>query len=594
MRSAAWRGLGDDGASYNLPLSSFLRNQHTGVSCSLCLGCPARRKLSGVREMTRRSTSTGIIIWALLSFGFPTRGQSGPTIPVPHLDPGRLGSPGFRFANDIPQLVNLIPSGDGARSGHIWVGDTGKSLRILGVVDGGQPDWPKDKNTILSKDHVEVWLAGPDDVQLPPLEWGSEHIDAKTPDECKFDPSTPGTEDDEVQKCETWFDAQRTYRAALNRLFVRQWILAEGQSAETFASPAYEAIAGEYGAPSDGVDAPQYPNRDLSVLKPHGDVRFRSIVRPGIPGYRFEIDIPYASFPPLHRTELSDMRLMIDVFSAAPPGRREGAYSTTSATRAYGKPETFGLFHLDTSIVFQTSPCRSPLESEKYVNTLGYAEKFPAWFIPAMRTPHGYQTDAFLVGLWRDQDIEISPMIFPFHYFWRSLGTSEWVCGPDLAYRKGNTIRSFSMSVAEVFGPGQADKNVAEVGFEVKRRLNGQILIKVGPRLSGTGGMGQCGGCPWSDLSILGIDGDSNLITLLSLRKQIDGDSISSQDFSISPDWSRVVEYDATGEDGERIWSSVTYCLRRGRYEQCGVEKKGVKPPYPAFFKQLREIYENN
>jgi len=235
--------------------------------------------------------------------------------------------------------------------------------------------------------------------------------------------------------------------------------------------------------------------------------------------------------------------------------------------------------------VFETSPCHTSLESYWYFDPTVGGTELPAWFIPSGA---GYQKAAFLVGARGD---DVSPLVLPFHYFWRTLGPSEWVCGPDLAYRKGSVIHPFAISVAEVFG---LNRNVAEVGFEVKRRLNGQILIKVGPRLSGTGGMGQCGGCPWSDLSILGVDGDSNLITLLSLRKQIDGDSISSQDFSISPDWSRVVEYDAAGEDGERMWSSVAYCLRSGRYEQCGTEKKGVKPPYPPHFKQLREIYENN
>ena len=69
--------------------------------------------------------------------------------------------------------------------------------------------------------------------------------------------------------------------------------------------------------------------------------------------------------------------------------------------------------------------------------------------------------------------------------------------------------------------------------------------------------MGQCGGCPRSDLSILGIDGDSNLITLLSLRKQIDGDSILLRIFPFRPTgraWSNTLQLEKTpSELGHRL-----------------------------------------
>lgn len=44
-----------------------------------------------------------------------------------------------------------------------------------------------------------------------------------------------------------------------------------------------------------------------------------------------------SSFPPLNTLQLSELRLLVDVFSAAPQARRYGPFSSTSATRAYGE-----------------------------------------------------------------------------------------------------------------------------------------------------------------------------------------------------------------------------------------------------------------
>jgi len=41
-------------------------------------------------------------------------------------------------------------------------------------VDGGPPDFPRNKNLILERDHVAIWLAGAKDPELPPIGWGNQ------------------------------------------------------------------------------------------------------------------------------------------------------------------------------------------------------------------------------------------------------------------------------------------------------------------------------------------------------------------------------------------------------------------------------------
>jgi hypothetical protein len=513
--------------------------------------------------------------WAFLAcalpcFGLPALAQnSQPPIPVPQLDPGTLGQPGFRFAGGVPQVVNLIAHGDGARTGHLWIGNTGPSLRIVGEVDGNAPDWPRDRDSILEKDHAEVWLAGAADVELPPIGWG----DQDGPNELDSDQGCSATDPRQdpsknaaaQEKCRRWFDTQQKYRPLFKRLFVRQWLLASGVSMESYATPAYGIVSSKYAVT-------KYAGTQLAVLEPHGDVSFRAETRAGKPGYVFEIDIPYSSFPPLNTLQLSELRLLVDVFSAAPQGKGYGPFSSTSATRAYGKLDTFNLLHLDPARVFDLSPC-----GDKLQGTDIYRNMQPAWFIPKVTSDHPYQADAFLIvnethGYQYEPGDTVSPTVRPVHFFWQGISAGEWVCGPQLTYRTGNTIREF--------GDG-----ASEEGFDARRTTDGKIMIKEGPEVwLSEFGSGQCGACPRMQLEILALDSNLNLITLLDLGDTIGGplEFSSSGEMTVSPGWSQVVEY---GQDETQTWSSVTYCLKSGFYTECG-RKVGVKPPDPPVIRQ--------
>ena len=509
---------------------------------------------------------------ALLCFCVPVSAQeSQPPIPVPQIDPGRLGQPGYRFAAGVPQVVNLISHGNGARTGHLWFGNTGESLRIIGEVDGDSPVWPNDANSILAKDHVEVWLSGAGNLDLPPIGWGNQFGETQLESEkacSEIHSSQDSTKDTAAQeKCSDWFITQRNYRPYFKRLFVRQWLLASGVSEEVYATAAYDKVSNEYGI------------NELAALKPRGEVKFRSVPRPGKDGYYFEIDIPYSSFPPLNTHQKSELRLMVDVFSASAPGKKEGAFSTSSAARAYGKPETFNVLRFDHARSFNMSPCGNKLEG-----TDAYQKVHPAWFIPKASTIDQYQTDAFVIvneahGYQYEPGDTNSPTVRPVHFFWSAIGGKEWVCGPQLTYRAGNTIREYG-------------DQVSPEGFDAKRTTDAKLLIKEGPEAwFSEFGSGQCGACPRMRLKILTLDSNLNLILLLDLEKRIGGSpEPSSGDITVAPDWSEIVEYVQMDSDDAPAWSSVAYCLNSGRYAECG-RKNDVKPPDPPVIRQKLEQY---
>ena len=46
----------------------------------------------------------------------------------------------------MPPDITLIPHGQGARNGHLWIRNGGYYLLIAGEVDGDPPDFPKNQN----------------------------------------------------------------------------------------------------------------------------------------------------------------------------------------------------------------------------------------------------------------------------------------------------------------------------------------------------------------------------------------------------------------------------------------------------------------
>ncbi len=91
--------------------------------------------------------------------------SSAQPIRVPELAGGDVPA----FASNLrstPPDMRLIPHGDGARNGSVWIRDLGHSLGIWGMVDGPTPAFARNRESVLANDHVEVWLAGAADVPM--------------------------------------------------------------------------------------------------------------------------------------------------------------------------------------------------------------------------------------------------------------------------------------------------------------------------------------------------------------------------------------------------------------------------------------------
>jgi hypothetical protein len=521
---------------------------------------------------------------ALMLLSAPAIPQEKPaaTAPAPIKVPQVLGR-GLAYDikpyNDRPADLTLIPHGAGARRGKLWLDNIGSGLLVVGQVDGEHPDFPRNKNLILEKDHLEIWLADSKDPDLPPLGWGNQFDQVTLPngaDSCaewarKVDtPAAPNASGAE-KRCRTWADTQAQYRPSLKRLFVRQWLVTPDYAVESFAAPAYDRIAQRFASDRPGSEEVPTP------LKPSDLLQMRFLAPREDHGYTFEILIPFTEFPPLSSTELRELRVLVDVFNPPPAGKKAGAYATSSPSRVYARPDTFNQLTFDPPQQFHLTPCDVPLAAkDKYQDT------HPAWFVPQAVQGFDFESDAFILvndgGGYQYEPEALSPVARPVHHFWHVIGTNEYVCGPYLSYRRGEKLLNF-------------DVDVDRDGFDARRLPGGDLLIKVGPRVYGSEfGAGQCGACPRTDLRIFRIGADLHLQEMLNLGGIVDNGSGASQDFSVSRDWSHVVQYDEGAMDDQGKpgpWSSTTWCRGESAYRQCD-HQDTAEPPDPPVLKELR------
>lgn len=482
---------------------------------------------------------------------------------------------------DRPADFTLVPHGSGARHGEVWIQNIGYGLLVVGKVDGPQPEFPRNKDLILEKDHVEIWLADGKDPELPPIGWGNQFDEVTLPqgaDSCADwaqkgaaeTPAAPAAAGAE-KRCRTWAETQVSYRAYFKRLFVRQWLVTPEYAVEAFAAPAYDKITERFASDrpnNEEIPLPLKPTETLQMWFGRG--------KDGV-GYTFEILIPFQAFPPLSTTEMRDLRLMVDVFNPPEQGRKVGSYSTTSASRIYAATQTFNRVALDPPHQFRLTPCEVPLAARDK-----YRDIHPAWFVPKTSQDSEFESDAFIIlndGAGYQYEPEaLSPVVRPVHYFWHWIGGNEYICGPYLTYRRGDKLLNF-------------DAEVDEDGFDAKRLPGGDLLIKVGPRVYGSEfGSGQCGACPRTDLRIFRVGADLRLAEMLNLGGIIDNGAGASQDFSISRDWAQVVQYDHAGvaEEGKPdVWSSTTWCRGEAAYKKCD-HQDIADPPDPPLLKELR------
>ncbi len=533
-----------------------------------------------------------------------------------------------RFQAVVEQLASapdltLVPHGEGARHGHIWIRteqnpSSSYGLWVAGKVDGPPPDFPPTLDLLPSRDHIEIWLAASRDVDLPEIGWNDHGQPVTLPQgaaSCKEwtdninqevermgggkdnpDLASLGSVEG-LKECQAWAASQVRYREYFKRLFVRQWMVGPSEQIETFATPAFEHISDWYLQPPYGGPSPQIM-RPQGGLEVHffpestthaGEMASQLLAKafPDATGYSFLVFIPFDAFPPLPSLETGELYVMVDIFNAAPQGKSMSAYSTSSPARVWGRPGTFNALRLDPPFSFPLTPCklRFPEAESQHLT----------WVLPNLRASPDALSDTFKVVVqdeheWGDTEPRgLSPDVMASHYFSRffRLGPGKdnglWVCGPILAFAKGGQTKSYS------------DEVISEEGLDYKKMPDGHLLIKVGPEVGAVGwGPGAGDADPETDLRILDLNKDLDLHTAIALGNVINGMPLQSQDFTITPDWSQITEYDdnKTGENSDS-WSSKTYCLKSHEgsgynYEPCG-KKDNVQPPQPPVLKNLRQ-----
>ena len=521
--------------------------------------------------------------------------QPGAGIPV------HSGAPQDVYSQ--PATMTLIPKAPGAHPGKVWVRSTDDGLHIWGKVQVNDDDlhWPQEKSDMLSSDHIEIWLSASTEVGMPPIGYGNQfgENDLNSAADCASlesnggpgDPRTP-----KVKDCELWYQHQQEYRKQLERLFVRQWLASgTGDSGsgkayfEDYATTAYANLKASFF--EQDLPRPLEPRGSDAVVSEFGAEYGKQQTKQyegGPPykvnvatGYQFHFFIPWSAFPPAQQLDLRDLRLMVDVFGAAPEGKKMGALSTTSAQRVWGKPSSFNHLALDTPRSHEITPCRAQAAEPDM-----YETSHPAWFFPmGGKIPLDLKTDYTLenpAGGYMYDPVGVSPIFSATEHFWKTLPDGASVCGPALAYRKGDHVQTSQFSIEKQY-------------FATRMLSDGWTLVRTGPDMStqSTFGSGACGSCPVVDLDIYAIPPTGEIAKALSINDEFTGDenSPSGGDFAIARDWSRVtffedvVTYIDNGKGGQNDnWTATSYCLDGHAYKQCGVENN-AKPPNPPNFK---------
>ncbi len=493
----------------------------------------------------------------------------------------------------------LIPKEQGARTGKVWVRSGWDGICIQGEVNGAAPQWAAKPSGLLEKDHVEVWLATSPQVRMPLIGWGNQFGDAKlkSADGCaKAVDSFLGTGTVDTSKCRKWYAKQLGYRAWLRRLFVRQWVIAGeygGSVEEEYAEQAWQTLKAE----KFKVDLPV-------PLRPHEFDGVEASAGMAKEGYVFQIFIPYSAFPAAPNLKLSDLWLMVDVFNPAPAGRKTGPYSTTSSRRVWGEPATFNHVKLDKPVRYALSPCEAPLTEENM-----YGDKLPAWFFPvepksAKDSPVVVGKDFVLAnpaGGYLYQPGGMSPEVDVHEHFWKKLGAGEWVCGPHMGFRRAGvthwavpvktqhcTMVSISAhSITRNCWMKGTSFDLDKRGFDARAIGDGIVLVRSGPYSTTLSafGSGMCGLCTVANLDFYTISQEGKAGKALELNPVLSGmgDEPMGADFSISPDWKTVTEFDRY--DGKSGWTSTKYCFDGTMYKKCG-GSSDANPPNPPHYPQ--------
>jgi len=481
-----------------------------------------------------------------------------------------------------------------SRDGIVWVGQTNKGIVIAGKVYGDKPRWPKSSDKMVEGDHIEVWLADGQELKMPPIGWGMQFgfNTLKSEEDCsRPELAIPDKtrNDVAVKNCRAWFATQVSYRKTFRKLFLRQWQIAPNTAIETYSTPAFRSLTSLQTL--------------LQLLDPSGTpvVRFNDSVRKDH-AYSFEILIPWNAFPPMKPLQLSDVRIMVDVFNPGTGARKHGDFSSTASKRKYGQPDTFNTLKLDPIDYFIT-PCKydipnfgsdvmapnawhdSPVRDPLYPN-LGASKSASIYFIPtASRDVRRLLLLDNEAGgyFWRPEPGIYSPIVSAITYYTTKIGTAEAFCAPQLSYVKNDKIY-------------KSNYFINHAPFEIKKKSDSVILVKEGPEDFQTRfASGYCGACPWAMLKMYFVDAVTGEIKqAFEYEERLEGsedNDIVDIDIHVSESWDTLTVFeehlsydtdDKKRKEESREWSATKYCFNRTSktYEECGEEYPSPPPSY--------------
>ncbi len=391
-----------------------------------------------------------------------------------------------------PPTFTLTAAVPGARAGRVWVRKTHEGLVIAGEVDGAPPEFPSTADALISKDHVEIWLAQQPSPELPVMGWGNQFGEIQLP-QGRNSCAEGGKESNvgDVNLCQEWAKVQNAYRIQLKRLFARQWQLSPQVTVETFATAAYRAIG-------DESRAGRRTTNVAELLKPSGVPALKAQPNPS-GGYDFETLISWDLFPPSSQVSLQDLYLLVEVFNAAPPGKKSGPYSSTAPGRGYANFASFNRIHFEQPRQFTITPCEYPAVGANF-----FDEPAKGYFLPSSE---GVINRTFVLQNhfegYAYNATGFSPEIVPTSFFWKKLAENKYICGPLARISASGKAADLVEKTSE--GPRQI--TITKDSFDVLALPDSSLLLRDGPRVTYSKfGSGQCGACPGTELNIYSID----------------------------------------------------------------------------------------
>ncbi len=164
-----------------------------------------------------------------------------------------------------------------------------------------------------------------------------------------------------------------------------------------------------------------------------------------------------------------------------------------------------------------------------------------------------------------------SPEAIGAKYFWKTLSDGVAICGPSLAWRKGDVVKRTKFSLDD-------EKDMA-----VKPLPNGWALVGSGPYSTTLSrfGSGQCGACEIAHYDVFAISPQGEITQAATIEQDESGENGQPNGAEIkrSDDWKKIML--SASYDGFELDSPVkpytvltTYCLAGHVYKQCGEPKK--------------------